>query len=146
MRGSHFFLSVATFTVIISIITAALVIDAVEKSLNPRTVNANNLVKRQSGPSCSTICGVPDPVGCSDIPEDGAQFCDTTILAGSLSDDCNISYQATPDGTCTNLNDFGVLTQQILSACLSQSSPSGGCVDAPNGARVCVFGFNSPCH
>lgn len=147
MRSTHFCFSVAAFAAIVFTIAATPIVETVDQSLNSGAAIANNLVKRQSTPICSTVCGAPDLSDCIDVHEPSAQFCDTTtFLPGSPLEDCNISYEAPPDGACTPSNDLHNLIKTLRETCLSGSSPSGGCIDGSNGARICIFSSESPCH
>ena len=146
MRSSYFFLPATALTIIVSRIAAAPVIDTIEQLDNSRTLIANNIVKRQASPICSSVCGAPNTSSCTSISVPVAQVCNTETFPDPNGGNCNIVYIAPSDGTCITSDDFANLATILVNTCSSASTSSGGCIDGANGARVCLFSSESPCH
>lgn len=148
MRNYRFFLSAIALTAIMSIITAAPMIETLEQSANSRALNANNLLKRQlDSPACSSICGAPDVGDCGSVYKGDTiptQICDTITFSGPAGDNCQVFFSAPSDGTCTSLEDFEAMFAAVGN-CLNGSPTSGGCVQALNGARMCISTKTLPC-
>lgn len=143
MRSFYILLPVTAMTVMSSIV-AAPVTETIQRSANPRTLNANNLVKRQSNPICSDICGSPAPDSCLKVFENGAMFCTKETFTDPTGGDCRVSYTPPSDGTCLTPPDLLQLIATLGNTCLAV--PSGGCIEGASGVRVCMFSKESPCH
>lgn len=146
MKSSYFLLPATALTGIVWSTAAAPVIDTIEQLNNPRTLIANNHIKRQSTPICSSVCGAPTVQGCMDVQAADALFCKTETFSAPNGEDCKFAYTAPSDGTCTTPDDLTNLVNTLANTCLLGSAKSGGCIDGSNGARVCMFSNESPCH
>lgn len=139
MRTSYFFLPITILTTIISRITAIPTIDTIEKL-------QNDVVKRQSSPICSSVCGTPDVQSCMNVPATSSEVCKTETLPAPMGGDCSYTYFAASDGTCIASEDLAFLVNALSNTCLLGHTKNGGCVNGPNGDRLCVFSNKSPCH
>jgi hypothetical protein len=103
MRSSSFFISVAALIVIVSRIAAAPVIDTTD---NSRTLIANNVVKHQSTPTCSSVCGAPNIEACTNVLGPGIAVCNTEQFSAPNRENYNFIYIAPSAGTCISSGDL----------------------------------------